>query len=108
MERELEKIVSTILERSAPKAVVLFGSAINDSLTSASDIDLMVLFENDEEAEMARHQILSRGPLSAWPVDILFLGRATYRSKRLLGGVYHVIQTQGKVLFPSHIQLESL
>ena len=108
LRRELDRIVALILERSTPKVVILFGSAVTDSLTEDSDIDLALIFATDEAAEMARAEILSKGPLSDWPVDLLLVGEETFRAKCQLGGVYSIIKEKGKVLHPAQYPLETI
>jgi predicted nucleotidyltransferase len=108
LKQEVETIQSLILSRCAhpPLAIVLFGSAVTDSLTAASDLDLAAIFESSEQAELAREQILRPGPLSAWPVDLLLVSAREFQQKLLLGGVYAKVR-RGKVLYPDHFNWES-
>lgn len=76
-------------------------------MTEASDLDLALIYETFEEAEKGRVDVLSVGPLSAWPVDLIFVDRQTFREKRALGGVYAKI-CEGRPLFPDQLDWKKL
>lgn len=98
LDEELNKIVSHFVARALPEAIILFGSAANDAMTAASDIDLLVVYPDDESAERARKLVLSAGPVSQWPVDLLFVGKESFEEKSRLGGVYAKAKV-GRILF---------
>lgn len=107
LERVLAEIVSGLLARARPRAIILFGSGATDSLTAASDLDLAVLFKSSEQAEEARALILSPGPLSTWPIDLVLVSVEEFKRKLLLGGVYAEI-AKGRILFPERIDWSEL
>ena len=49
-----------ILDACAPVEVWLFGSAARDEMTEASDVDLALVFENEDAVSSARHALYSR------------------------------------------------
>lgn len=101
---EQEQIISEkldwILLACRPERIVLFGSAARGDMTTASDIDLALIFNTDLELTAARSNVYRSRPKDDWPHDILFY---TVEGLKLSaaqgGGAAYVIETEGKTLF---------
>lgn len=61
-----------VLRHSAPRRVYLFGSAYRGSMTEASDIDLVLVFDSREEAEAARRVLAQFRHESPTLHDLIF------------------------------------
>ena len=54
LERELHRIVATLIEKYQPEKIILFGSLASGEVHEWSDIDLLVLKEDREERLLDR------------------------------------------------------
>ena len=87
-----------ILEASSPMAVIVFGSAARGEMTEASDLDLALLYADDDSLRKGRASILGRKPPDGWPLDLLFSTRKGYLAKAEKGGVFELIMREGRVI----------
>lgn len=53
LERKLDDAVRLIVRRARPQAIILFGSYAGGAQGPDSDVDLLVVAETDERAELA-------------------------------------------------------
>lgn len=53
LERRLDEAVRLIVQRAQPQAIILFGSCAEGARGPDSDVDLLVVAETDERAELA-------------------------------------------------------
>lgn len=96
----VNQALSLILE-STPEAVYLFGSAARGGMTTASDIDLAIIFETLGALKRERPIVLekiARKNLGV-PVDLLFFTKDEFNRKSSLGGVCMVIKDDGKQIY---------
>ncbi len=70
LERELKRIVDTIIKNYFPKKIILFGSLANGDIREWSDIDLVVIKETGDNPWKRAAQI-DRLIEHRAPVDIL-------------------------------------
>lgn len=100
---QINKLVSpllaAILERTAPSAVLLFGSAARGDFDACSDLDFVVIYPSLEIASEARHKLYQQRPASAHAVDFLCVDEATFLQRSKLGGVYFNAAIEGKWLY---------
>lgn len=78
--------------------IILFGSAARGEMTEASDVDLVAIFPSKELARSGS-KLFHKNRKYFWPVDILFVDRAYYDSRKNLGGVLFVAREEGKTIF---------
>ena len=74
---------------SSPLMMIVFGSIADGNAHDGSDLDVLLVYETDQDVARARHLIYSglTGPIAEMPVDLIFVTRDEYRRKRDLGGV---------------------
>lgn len=102
-EEEINELVHNIIAdfSSAPglRSILLFGSAANGTMTDASDIDVILIFDTKESSSRARKSVGSLRRKSAWPMDLLCVDIKTFQRKSKVGGIYFVAQNEGRVIF---------
>lgn len=90
-----DAIVATI----SPKAIVLFGSFACGQMTDQSDIDLLILLNSQSEISSARKAVARIRPLSAYPLDVIWMAIEDYRQKRETGGIAEIAHAEGKLIY---------
>lgn len=103
----MQEMVREIVSAAAPERIILFGSRGRDEADPRSDVDLMIIVEEDfgpnrsRRREMVRiWKLLSR---FAVPKDILLYSRdEAVRLGRSLNHVVARASKEGKVLYERH------
>ena len=100
---EIDKLVNEelarLLDACTPRVVYLFGSAAARTMTNQSDLDLIVLFDKQEEVSIAKKAYFGQKSNRIYPVDILFMTISEFRSCASKGGVCQVCLEKGKILY---------
>jgi uncharacterized protein len=99
-----EPLIRSIVEAYAPRRIVLFGSRARGTAGPESDIDLVVVLDDDAPAEMLswrrRHQA-RKGFAGA--VDILPCREGTLAERaRAVGSFADTILREGVVVYERH------
>ena len=79
--------------------VILFGSAARGTMTEASDLDIVLVFDLREQAIDALKRLYSARQRSHWPIDILSVDRAHFEKMSRLGGILFVAADEGRTIF---------
>ena len=82
------------------ETVILFGSLAKGKMTSASDIDLAVLYSETQDLKGLKNSIrnLKRQNIS-WPCDLVIVENSIFDQKRKIGGICMEIDATGKILY---------
>ena len=99
-EETLEKIVAEIVRLAHPDRVILFGSAAADSMTTDSDLDLLVV--EPEVADSRQESVRLRAALADTPLPIDVIVMSTERfeeTKNVIGGLAYPAHKYGKTLY---------
>jgi predicted nucleotidyltransferase len=95
----VERKLQWILSACHPLEVWLFGSAATGEMTEASDIDLILLFE-DAVAIREAQRVLARTPrLDGWPQDLLWYLRSEFYEQSIVGGVPMIAVEDGRRIY---------
>jgi len=96
----LFEVVQRILKVTTPDRIILFGSAVNDSMMLDSDIDLLVIergFRNAREESVRLRSAL--GDLGV-PVDVFAMTLERFEeTKEVIGGLAYPANKYGKVIY---------
>ena len=95
----IKNVVDDFSEIPGLLSIILFGSACAGTMTNASDLDVVLLFETESAAGYARRNIGTYRIKSIWPMDLLCVDRATFERKSKIGGIYFVARDEGRVIF---------
>ncbi|MEI6386847.1 MAG: nucleotidyltransferase domain-containing protein [Spirochaetota bacterium] len=87
----IEARLQWLSDASQPSAVVLFGSAARGEMTKASDLDLALVYPDDQALRLGRKAIYCRPPCDSWPTDFLFSTQKAFRARVAAGGLYELI-----------------
>lgn len=98
--RLITEIIDRIRSIGNPKKIILFGSAASETMTSDSDLDLLVIkddFKNTREENLRLHKALSGIGL---PVDIFAMTSERFsETKDVIGGLAYPANKYGKVIY---------
>ena len=98
----IDKIVSLIVTSVDPDQIVLFGSYARGESSNASDIDLLILKKNLENANVITDNLymLFFDNKIKIPVDLIVVDYDKYNSlKNELGYIYKTINEEGKIIY---------
>lgn len=99
-EHIISKKLAWILQACNLERIVLFGSAARGEMTTASDVDLALIFNTEAELKVARNNVYRARPKDDWPHDILFYTTESLKlSAAQGGGAAYLIETEGKIMF---------
>jgi predicted nucleotidyltransferase len=99
-EETIQEIVRRILRVSTPDRVILFGSAATGSMSSDSDIDLLVLEPSvaDPRSEAMRLRAALEG--IPYPIDVIVMTNDRFEETRsVIGGVAFPAARYGRVIY---------
>ena len=95
----LDAAVSLIVERLAPDQIILFGSGARGEMTPSSDLDLLVIKDEDGDRSFTRHERWEC-PDAGGQVDVLVTNRATAeRHRRSAVRVHGVALEEGCTVY---------
>ena len=96
----IAEIVGRITETASPARIILFGSAATGTVTSDSDIDLLVV--EDEVDDVRRESVRLRKALGdlGRPLDVFVMRTERFEQTRdLIGGIAYPASRYGVVLY---------
>ncbi|MFA6239505.1 MAG: nucleotidyltransferase domain-containing protein [Candidatus Hydrogenedentales bacterium] len=99
-EETQKDIVTRVLAEADPCRIILFGSAASGTMTSDSDIDLLVLL--DATANPAQDSTRIRRKLTGlgYPFDVIVMAKERFEeSKNVIGGIAFPASKYGKVIY---------
>lgn len=96
----LDTIVARLTTVAQPARVIIFGSAVTDTATADSDIDLLILLDevDDARVEAVRLRRALRGV--AMPFDVIVMRTDRFEeTKDVVGGIAYPANKYGKVIY---------
>ena len=97
---ESASLVAAALQKVAEagdwQQIWLFGSAAQGEMTSASDLDFVVVYPDSMSLKEGRALYYSSSKRVACPLDVLFVTSSDFVAKSEIGGVFFVCRKQGK------------
>ena len=101
-----EKVISEVLLRlrpANPKRAILFGSYATRLAHEDSDIDVLVVCRTEQDIRRVRESIYSNltGPITAVPVDFIFVTEEVFERKKVMGGVCFMAHCEGTIIHES-------
>ena len=96
----IKEVVSRILQVARPRRVILFGSAATGTMTSDSDLDLLVIqddFANEREESIRLRSSLGNIGL---PVDVFAMTSNRFEeTKDVIGGLAYPANKYGRIVY---------
>lgn len=92
-------LLQMILSVCSPHQIIVFGSAARYELTTASDVDVVVVFSNLDDLKSAKKTLHASSGELKFPVDFILVDQQTYDVKSLIGGALFDARVEGRVLF---------
>ena len=99
-EKVLENMIEKIRSVAGPERIILFGSAARGTMTTDSDMDLLVIKNHlqDQRSEAVR----IRKALAEFriPVDIIVMSVERFEeTKNVIGGIAYPAYKYGRILY---------
>lgn len=99
-ERRIARTCAAIVSVIAPKLVFVFGSAVSsEKFNRDSDIDCLVVVEQEEQATRFWKLFGNIRRQVSWPLDIICLSETEFSRKRDLGGVAFIATHEGRLIY---------
>ncbi len=99
---EVESLVKKTLEdthaQPGLEEVILFGSAVENRMDEGSDLDLVYIFDTENNARSAQKKIHGL-KTHLFPCDFICVDRNRYEERSKFGGVLFVARTEGRVIY---------
>jgi predicted nucleotidyltransferase len=98
---DLEHLLDIIISIPTVRSVILFGSAVNNTMNTHSDIDLLVIVDGegiDQNAISLKIRQKAFGKVS-FPFDLIIETRQDYLERSQLPTLERRIMREGKVLY---------
>lgn len=99
VEQALEILKTVILAAGPVYSIYLFGSASRSDMSDQSDIDLLVVMEKVTDIRPAQKNLRSIQTLTPFPIDVVWVERAEFDRKKVLGGVCFIAFHEGRQLY---------
>ena len=96
---EIKKTVTDfIFAHSKPSRMFFFGSILTSVFDSHSDIDVLLVFKTDVQADQARRELhqCQRNSQIQHSLEIICVDKSTFDRKSSLGGVCSIAATDGE------------
>lgn len=104
---EVATLVSDFSVLVGLEEMILFGSAASGSMSEASDLDVVLIFDSVENAKQAS-KIARQKRSSHWPADFVFVSRERFKQMADLGGVLYVAKREGRIIYCHDTHIESV
>lgn len=100
---EVKRLVDTELARIvqfvSPVMVYLFGSAARGEMTTASDLDFLVVVSDDAPMRDLKKRYYASSGEREVPVDAIFVTESEFQKRAGLGGVCMVCRDEGLIVY---------
>ena len=80
--QRLDAAINLIVERLAPDQIILFGSGARDEMTASSDLDLLVIQDEDSNRSSSTRHERWRYPDNGDQIDVVVMNRTTAERHR--------------------------
>jgi predicted nucleotidyltransferase len=98
VESLIEQELARIVDHVHPTIVYLFGSAVRNEMTDASDLDFLVIVSNDAPLKELKKRYYESPGARTIPVDAIFLTEKDFDIRSRLGGICMVCMDEGRVV----------
>ena len=107
MENYINQLVEA-LKQSDPYKIILFGSCAKEAATENSDIDMVVILDNEDVAKTYQERLNKKLDINRLvrkinykvPLDILVYSKAEYKIIKDLGNYFiDEIEQTGKIIY---------
>lgn len=100
-EAQLKEIVNRLLQQVSPRRIILFGSQARGEPTRDSDVDLMIIIDDDD---VDRFELSRRGYASlrglGLPVELHFCRANTFeRFSTVIGSIQREVKQHGRIIY---------
>ena len=97
----LEKIKNRIVSEVSPEQIYLFGSYAKNNYNNESDIDLLIVMNNnDKSLRKIQHKISSLLDDRTMPIDIIVYSQEKMKNRKdIIGTLPYRINQEGELIY---------
>lgn len=98
---QLDEVTRRIRSVVEPRLVLLFGSQVTDSASAGSDIDVLVVVDDEISnlRQLGQMVHVAIGDLTSLPCDVLIEHESTFRERSKLPTIERTIAETGRTLY---------
>ena len=94
-----QKSVSALSKLEGLKKIILFGSGARRSMTEASDLDLVLIFDEGVCVREIYRQLVPMRRKIGWPCDFICVDEKQFAERSQIGGVLFIAREDGRVIY---------
>ena len=99
-QEQIEQVVKTIVEEYKPSKIILFGSYAYGHPTEDSDLDLLIIKDDDLPGIRRNRRVRNILKDFSIPVDIIVKGSQEFETlKDIIGTVIYPANKYGKIIY---------
>lgn len=106
---QFENIADAVRERLLsvcnPQMIYIFGSYGRGVVSSASDLDIAVIFEDSKDLIRQKKRVLNSKLFLDYSTDFLFFSAVDFENKAQIGGVCSLIKKEGKIIYDQRTKI---
>lgn len=102
VQQEVQRLVS----HCSPEAIFLFGSARHGLMTTASDLDVLVVLPDGCDVGAAKTRYYRSARQNTVPVDVLFFTQTEFDRRSKLGGICFVVAEEGALIYSKNAKTD--
>lgn len=96
----IDEIVRRVLSVTTPERIILFGTAASTAMTKDSDIDLLILKEEQPRDRSEWLRVTRALRDLQFPFDVILMAAERFEeSKNVVGGIAYPANKYGKVIY---------
>lgn len=99
LQKEVNSFVKHITSITSPIAIYLIGSAARDEFTEYSDLDFVIIVNDEEQKRSLLKEIHMNRPYKEIPTDFIILLKQSFDKNKTQGGIAFETIHHGKLLF---------
>ena len=96
----LDEIVARLTAVARPARVIVFGSTATGTATADSDIDLLIVLDEVDDARMESVRLRRALSGMSMPLDVIVMRTDRFEeTKNIVGGIAYPANKYGKVIY---------
>jgi HEPN domain-containing protein len=96
----VQKKTYSIVKACQPVKVLLIGSASHALMTTASDVDFVVILDEKKDLKKTNRDLVLSRNQDPWPQDVILITEENFSERSKIGGIHFIAASEGIEVFP--------